>query len=499
MADFDITAPDGRKFRVSAPEGATQDEALAYAKEQFAKMPTQAPNPNPGVAGMVKFGAGLAGAPVDAIQSAINIPPQAVKAGLMAAGRYDLANKIPMLEGSFGGSQSIERGLKATGIPALNPENPTPKDEAGTAAYDLAKKGGFIPGGVIPAAASMAAERLIGPEYGAVGSMAPAAAMTAINAARAPRLAEQQAHQQVRDATWREAQEAGYVVPPSRVNSTFLGNRLESVAGKSALDQEAATRNQVVTDNLARRAASLPDGAPITQANLEAARNTLAQPYREIGQLSPMAGQILQRLRDARAESRLQWAHYERQQVPESQRLAQAADQRAENLENMLERLASRQGRPDLVPQLRQARVALARNYQVEDALNVADGHVNAQDIGNALRRNAPLDAELRTIGRFALAFPKDARPSASTPTAGVSALEPNAAAAYGFAGEHMAPGVGWMAGGVPFIRGPVRAGILSAPYQNTFAVPNYQPAMRPEGALQSLLRAAIINKQEGQ
>lgn len=39
MADFDVTAPDGRKFRVSAPEGASQDQVLAYAQAQFAKMP----------------------------------------------------------------------------------------------------------------------------------------------------------------------------------------------------------------------------------------------------------------------------------------------------------------------------------------------------------------------------------------------------------------------------------------------------------------------------
>jgi hypothetical protein len=39
VADFDITAPDGRKFTVTAPEGATQDQVLAYAQSQFAKMP----------------------------------------------------------------------------------------------------------------------------------------------------------------------------------------------------------------------------------------------------------------------------------------------------------------------------------------------------------------------------------------------------------------------------------------------------------------------------
>lgn len=39
MADFDITAPDGRKFTVTAPDGATQAQVLAYAQGEFAKMP----------------------------------------------------------------------------------------------------------------------------------------------------------------------------------------------------------------------------------------------------------------------------------------------------------------------------------------------------------------------------------------------------------------------------------------------------------------------------
>lgn len=42
--DYDITSPDGRKFRVTAPDGATQEEVLAYAK---ANMPKAEPAPQP--------------------------------------------------------------------------------------------------------------------------------------------------------------------------------------------------------------------------------------------------------------------------------------------------------------------------------------------------------------------------------------------------------------------------------------------------------------------
>jgi len=39
VADFDVTAPDGRTFTVTAPDGATQDQVLAYAQQEYAKMP----------------------------------------------------------------------------------------------------------------------------------------------------------------------------------------------------------------------------------------------------------------------------------------------------------------------------------------------------------------------------------------------------------------------------------------------------------------------------
>lgn len=39
MSRYEITAPDGRRFEVTAPDGASQDEVLAYAQQQFHKMP----------------------------------------------------------------------------------------------------------------------------------------------------------------------------------------------------------------------------------------------------------------------------------------------------------------------------------------------------------------------------------------------------------------------------------------------------------------------------
>src|SRR3990167_10122757 len=48
MPRYEITAPDGKRFEINAPEGATQEQALKYAKQQFAApAPASAPAPTP--------------------------------------------------------------------------------------------------------------------------------------------------------------------------------------------------------------------------------------------------------------------------------------------------------------------------------------------------------------------------------------------------------------------------------------------------------------------
>jgi hypothetical protein len=46
MPTFDITSPDGKTYRVNAPEGATKDDALAFAQEQHGAKTDTAPPPD---------------------------------------------------------------------------------------------------------------------------------------------------------------------------------------------------------------------------------------------------------------------------------------------------------------------------------------------------------------------------------------------------------------------------------------------------------------------
>jgi hypothetical protein len=45
MPAYNVTGPDGRKYRVTAPDGATQDEIIAYAQKNAAPAPAKPPQP----------------------------------------------------------------------------------------------------------------------------------------------------------------------------------------------------------------------------------------------------------------------------------------------------------------------------------------------------------------------------------------------------------------------------------------------------------------------
>lgn len=65
MPAFIVTSPDGRKFRVNAPEGATQEEVLAYAQKHMPKPVEEKYDPTEGMSGIEKFLAGAGKAMVD--------------------------------------------------------------------------------------------------------------------------------------------------------------------------------------------------------------------------------------------------------------------------------------------------------------------------------------------------------------------------------------------------------------------------------------------------
>lgn len=295
----------------------------------------------------------------------------------------------------------------------------------------------------------------------------------------------------VRDATLQAGQDAGYVVPPSAVNPTFLGNRLESVGGKAAIGQDAAARNQAVTNALARKAVGLADDTPVTSAALESVRKTASAPYQEVAGLSKIAAQDLEALKVARHEAQAYFKHYNVSADPASLAKAKAARALSESLEQSIEAEAQAAGRPALVDQLREARKTIAKTYDLGRAVNDGTGDVSAPVLGRLLDKGKPLTAEMETIAKFNKAFPQYTREGAKSPAAGVSKSEALAAALLATGGAAAGGPMGMIAGALPLASGPARALALSKALQST---PNYSAGVT-EKALQNLTpeRAALL------
>lgn len=270
----------------------------------------------------------------------------------------------------------------------------------------------------------------------------------------------------VRDATVKAAQSEGYVIPPSAIGG---GKTLETIGGKAATGQEAAIRNQQVTNKIARQESGLAADAPISEKTLKAARETIAEPYREVAALSPTAKTALEEMKAARNEAKLHWREYNASQKVASLKKAEKLDAKADAAELVIDQEAKNLGRADLLPDLKSARMALAKNYDVERALNVGNGNIDAHAIGRMLdkRGEQGVTGGLQTIGRFAEAFGNISREAGAVPAPGVSKLMPYGSIALGAIGagasEHYSGSpYGAAAAALPLLSGPARSLALS-------------------------------------
>lgn len=281
----------------------------------------------------------------------------------------------------------------------------------------------------------------------------------------------------VRDQTLKDARSAGYVIPGSRVNPSVVNKTLESVAGKAATAQDMVVKNQLITNELARKAIGLPKGEAITETAIQNVRDEAGKAYKAVADLSPEAADTLKKLGQARADSALLWKQAAMNPSPATRDAASTMSEQADAYENALEGFAhdAPANGAQLLDKMRAARVTIAKTYQVENALNKADGNISAPIIGNSFDKTNKLTDELATIGRFQQAFPAYTRPVATTPTGGVSKLKAMASGILGTEGYHVAGIPGAVIGATaPLSSDAVRVLLKSKPYQTFMAAPTY-------------------------
>jgi hypothetical protein len=332
-------------------------------------------------------------------------------------------------------------------------------------------------------------------------------------------LASRQARQTgnaVRDATVREALDAGYRLPPAASNpGSTLNSVLEGLGGKLKTTQRAAQKNQAVSDRLARRALGLGPNAPLTPETFLDVRRTayaagyepitragtiradaafaqsLADILRPVDELAQDFPDLAEGLRGSvgKVVGDLQRGEWNAKNIvtairtyrdgasslfrdtdPAAIALARTKLQAANLLEELTERNLAASGRTHMLEKFRAARKTIAMAHDVEKATNVATGHVRAVKLGQRLDQGKPLSGELRTIAATERAFrnqglsgsPLDEMTS-SNPA--FSPLDSGVGAITGAAGDPR-----WA--GAMLGRPLVRELILSAPYQRLMAQP---------------------------
>ena len=338
-------------------------------------------------------------------------------------------------------------------------------------------------------------------------------------------LAKEQELNAVRDATLRAAQQEGYVVTPGSVSPTGKNIASERIAGKTHLEQLASVQNETVTNKLARRAAGLPENAPLTSATMQDIRKVEYakgyEPVKQIGEIktdpaflddlisveSKYAGagasfpgavpedvtRLIKNFTVDKFTSKdaIEVTRTLREQAKGNFRkgddaLAKAQIDISNALENQIERALSASNNPkaaDMLEQFRLSRQRMAVSHTIEDAIKEGSGSVIAAKLARDIQSGKYVSGDVKTIAEFANVFPRVTQTSSQigAPGAGTimgRSLGGAGGAAAGFSmGGPTGMGIGGAIGALApeMISAGMRNYLLSSTGQSRI-MPGYSP-----------------------
>jgi hypothetical protein len=354
----------------------------------------------------------------------------------------------------------------------------------------------------------------------------PAQAALALKEQYLPsQLTKQKEINAVRDATLLAGQREGYVATPGSVTPTAKNVLAERIAGKTSLEQLASVQNQMVTDQLSRRAVGIADTAPLTTENMQQIRKAEYDkgyaPVKKIGQvktddafLSDLinvenkytgpsgsfpeaipeqvtamvknftkdkfdAGDAVDVTRKLREQAKGDFRRGDNDMG-----MARIAISNA--LENQIERALTAAKRPDaaaMLEQFRLSRQRMAITHTIEDAIKEGGGSVMANKLARDIQSGKYVSGDIKTIAEFSNVFPRVSQPPSQigTPGSGTMmgrSLSGGVGAALGFnVGGPTGMGVGGAIGALApeMVSAGMRNYLLSPAGQRNLT-PNYSP-----------------------
>lgn len=330
-------------------------------------------------------------------------------------------------------------------------------------------------------------------------------------------LATQQGQNAERDATIRAAREAGYLIPPSSVNPSFKNQILESISGKIATAQTAASHNQAVTERLIRQSVGLADDAPITKEAMQGIRQaafsagyapvagagrmpadaTFIRALDDVvgkyqgaarsfpGAASDDVSKLVDGYRvgnfdagDAIKATQILRDRASTAYASGNKELGKASREVANALEEQIERNLTAAGADgaEMLGAFRAARQLMAKTHTVETAVRRGSGNVTAASVAREYQKGRPLSGALETVGRFANTFPRAAQAPQVVAGPAVHNLKSGLAAIMGGGGAAAFGPTGVAIGAAPFVVPPIARSMLFSRASQNALTPTYQP-----------------------
>lgn len=444
--------------------------------ESFAQFPEN-------VANLAKmgYGAAMTAAGKPELAPTVEAPPARIEQFLTQQGA------LKPLEGMTPSQRILSAGIQGAAAGMLQP------------VQGIKQLGANVLKGLVAGGAGEGVTQATGSELaGLATAMVAPGLMTKAGKAKTAALEKEQKLNAVRDQTIKESQKAGYVIPLGNVTPSMTNVMLEGIAGKEALQQAFSTKNQQVTNKLARQALGVAEDAPLTTEAMKQIRNDEFQkgyaPLKQIGNIgsdinymfdlnkikSKYAGgstsfpkavsdevnKIVDDYKVSDFDSRhaLDAIKKLREDSAGSFRkgdtgLAKAQKEIANALERQIERHLVDIGNPDaqqMLANFKAARQRMAISHSVEDALHKGAGTVDAKELAKAYRNDKYLSGELETIAKFADTFAPVAKTPLSFGTPGANRIQAGM--------QTFGAAMGGASGGIP---GAIAGGIapVAVPY----------------------------------